>query len=345
MTKPVVHRARTVPEPQKQIPFPPPLPTSSPPTIHPPPCLHTTSLAHHRPRIVQYQQSYHHNDTYISLLPLLTHHTATTHVILSAIHLNAGGNLTLNDSPFDAPLYDSLWSEVSTLRRAGIRVLGMLGGAAPGTFLNLSADFPTHYAPLRDMLRATGLDGLDIDVEEETELAVVLRLIDALKADLGEGFLITLAPVATAMLGKKQLSGFDYGLLEAVYGERIAWYNVQMYCGWGSVEDGKCYAEVIKAGWEPERVVLGTITNPEVCKGWVPDEVLEATLKEVVGKYKGFGGVAGWEYAVSITAREPFGWPWSWAGLVTDVLVPGFGESEEARRRERVGREHGGDEG
>lgn len=74
----------------------------------------------------------------MSLLPLITQNTGVTHVIIAAIHLNEGpGNITLNDDPFDAEKFRTLWAEVAWLRGAGVKVLGMLGGAAKGSFERL----------------------------------------------------------------------------------------------------------------------------------------------------------------------------------------------------------------
>ena len=74
----------------------------------------------------------------MSLLPLITQNTGVTHVIIAAIHLNEGpGNITLNDDPFDAEKFRTLWAEVAWLRGAGVKVLGMLGGAAMGSFERL----------------------------------------------------------------------------------------------------------------------------------------------------------------------------------------------------------------
>jgi hypothetical protein len=62
-------------------------------------------------------------------------------VIVAAIHLNDGpGNITLNDHRPDDKRYDQLWGEVIWLQGSGVKVLGMLGGAAKGTFERLSGD-------------------------------------------------------------------------------------------------------------------------------------------------------------------------------------------------------------
>src|SRR5689334_16069715 len=115
--------------------------------------------------------------------------------------------------------------------------MGMLGGAAKGSFTRLDLDattFEAYYTPLRDLIRKRGLDGLDLDVEEPMTLAGIVRLIDRLKEDFGAGFIITLAPVAAALMSERpehNLSGFSYEYLEVMRGKQIAWYNTQFYCG------------------------------------------------------------------------------------------------------------------
>lgn len=93
-------------------------------------------------RLIVYQQTFHDSDgNYHSLLPLLTNNTGITHVIVAAIHLNEGpGNITLNDHRPDDKRYDQLWGEVNWLQGSGVKVLGMLGGAAKGSFERLGGD-------------------------------------------------------------------------------------------------------------------------------------------------------------------------------------------------------------
>ena len=94
------------------------------------------------PRLIVYHQTFHDSQgNYHSLLPLLTNNTGITHVIVAAIHLNDGaGNITLNDHRPDDKRYDQLWGEVNWLQGSGVKVLGMLGGAAKGSFQKLSGD-------------------------------------------------------------------------------------------------------------------------------------------------------------------------------------------------------------
>jgi len=233
------------------------------------------------------------------MLPLIEENTAVTHVILAAIHLNDSPlNITLNDDHWRDPKNDFIWAEAAVLQSSDIKVMGMLGGAAKGSYLKLDGDlasFLAYYEPLREMIQSTNLDGLDLDVEEDMSLAGIVRLIDQLRHDFGASFIITLAPVATALQGGKHLSGFDYGELEKAMGRHINWYNTQFYCGWGDVATTAGYDLIMRRGWPAEKVVLGVTTNPEACAGWVPDDILEDTLDALLVRYPKFGGVMGWE--------------------------------------------------
>lgn len=250
------------------------------------------------------------------MLPLLRNSTGVTHVIIAAFHLNSGpGNITLNDDPPESPVYAPLWAEVPQVKAAGVKVMGMLGGAAPGSFQRLdgsSEQFEAYYAPLLAVIRRHGLDGLDLDVEEEMTLEGIIRLIDRLKADLGNDFIITLAPVAAALLGFGNLSGFDYRQLEQARGSKISWYNTQFYNGWGPAEDPRMYAAMITQGWPAQKVVYGLLTNPgNGSQGFVPREKITAILSVLREEYPGFGGVMGWEYFNSLPGEKEK--PWQWA--------------------------------
>jgi hypothetical protein len=161
----------------------------------------------------------------------------------------------------------------------------MVGGAAPGSFLTLDTDdeesFMTGYSKLRDMIRYTGVDGLDLNVEEPISFAGIVRLINHLTADFGPQFVITLAPFSSAMWVAPVWGPrvFDYYELDRVFRDRIGWYNTQFYCGVGNLTTTRDYDRVIAKGWPPEKVVAGLITDPKACTGWLADDVLENTVK------------------------------------------------------------------
>lgn len=294
-------------------------PTHTMPPVPSPPAL---------PRIITYYQTHHsHDGKSISALPLITQPgIRLTHLILAAIHINGDPHaITLNDHPPSHPRFHTLWAEMRILQASGVRVLGMLGGAAKGTFAvdRLGSDddavFERYYAPLRDLVRARALDGLDLDVEEEMGLGAAVRLVDRLRADFGREFIITFAPVAAALLdSRNNLSGFDYEALEVMRGREIAWYNCQFYCGWGDCSNPIMYEMLLMKGWAPEKVVVGLVTNPDNGGGFIPFDILGSVIPLMVGQHARFGGVMGWEYFNSLPGGRDR--PWEWAQWMTRIL-------------------------
>lgn len=192
------------------------------------------------PRLVIYFQSHHNPDgSPISMLPLIQQPgIRLTHLMLAAFHINRKPDpadiITLNDHVPSHPSFATLWAEARILQASGVKLMGMLGGAAKGAFSKDTLDsdeeavFERYYGAVRDMVRERGLDGLDLDVEEPFSLAGIVRLIDRLRADFGPDFVISLAPVAPALLDpRRNLSGFDYEALEVMRGREIAFYNCQ----------------------------------------------------------------------------------------------------------------------
>ncbi|KAM3445133.1 hypothetical protein NHJ13734_000657 [Beauveria thailandica] len=294
-----------------------------PPRPSPPPPL---------PRLITYYQTLHDSDgKSISILPLITQpDIAVTHVILAALHVNEDPDaLTLNDHAPDDPRHQTAWAELRVLQAAGVRVLALLGGAAKGTYERLDgspdddslalARFERYYAPLRDLVRARGLDGLDLDVEEDMSLAGIVRLIDRLRADFGPDFLITLAPVAASLLDPTaNLSGFDYEALEVLRGRDIAWYNAQFYWGWGDFSTTVMYDMMLRKGWPPDRLVVGLVTNPDNGTGFVAWDSLQQTLSILRRRPHHFGGIMGWEYFNSLPGDRDR--PWEWARTMTAMI-------------------------
>ena len=316
------------------------------PPIPPP----STFPAH--PRIILYQQTHHHLERPISLLPLLTAQPssspAITHLIVAAVHINATGSssaLSLNDHAPSDPRFTQLWDEVLVLQDSGVKVMCMLGGAAQGSFARLDyhpaelaalpalpanggrlpspARFEEHYVTLRDFIRERRLDGIDLDVEEPTSLAGMLHLIDRLRADFGPapGFAISLAPVATALVrGLPHLSGFDYFELERLRGADVDWYNAQFYNGWGGLdaEFPDPDARGWRSGWYDQ--IVGQ-------EGWRPDRVVLGLL---TNPRHGGSGYVGWETVAARLADLVDRYPgfggvmgWEYWGAVPELDVPG----------------------
>ncbi|OCK84656.1 glycoside hydrolase family 18 protein [Lepidopterella palustris CBS 459.81] len=208
--------------------------------------------------------------------------------------------------------------------------MGMLGGAAKGSFERLSGgdeEFEAYYSPLHAIIQRHNLQGLDLDIEEAVPLSTPTRLLSRLRADFGPSFILTLAPVATALLPDPayptpprpalfmtpttrtpnplhptlpHLSGFSYPALEVSdAGRLISWYNTQFYCGWGDAGSTVWYDAIVAAGWPPSKVVLGVVTNPGNGAGYIDLVKFRNVCSVLRARYEGlggFGGVMGWEY-------------------------------------------------
>ncbi|KAG9242895.1 glycoside hydrolase family 18 protein [Calycina marina] len=325
------------------------------PTIPPPPAP--------SPRLVIYVQTF--TDTAgrrLSLLPLLEHDTKVTHVILGSVHLHEKpGVIMLNNEPLSSDIHDYVWREVKILQEHGVKVLALLGGAAPGTYSRLSADdaeFEGYYRPLVNLIKTYRLDGLDVDIEEKVPLSTPIRLLRRLAADLGPSFLLTMAPLATALSDEKgdDLSGFSYQALDRLATipsitttslstnagtsndtKLISWYNAQFYGGYS--RSTYMYDSIVYAGIDPSRLVMGVTTSAAgYPNGFTPLKKLLGTVRELKEKYgNSFGGVSGWEYWDAGSGDRDMGMqvggePWRWLQRVAKAV---HGAEDEVRGRGR----------
>lgn len=267
------------------------------------------------------------NDTHnkhVSLLPLVqnTSDISVTNILIATLDLNSTGLFLRSGAKeldIDSPAFDNLWTDVAEVQKHGIKVSGMMLGA----FRALSGNdtwFETNYAILHDGIKKHKLDGLDIDVETADAITLdeVIRLIDRLRKDFGPTFLITMSPVAEALSGGRNLSGFNYKTLEARRGDSIAWYNAQFYNSFGLVSSTDDYDAIVDYGFKPKKVVMGMTTDPANGDDFVPLDKTKETLQKLVAKYPGFKGVAGWVYFDARPGRQEA--PWKWAQIMANAI-------------------------
>ncbi len=258
-------------------------------------------------RVIYYYQTQYDNGTYVSLAPIWKTHDPntgkpwTTDVVIAAFHLGYDSNnqpyIHLNDNPPGDPMFDVMWPQVRELQRKGITARMMLGGAAQGSYAVLFSQWKTFYPILVQTLKHYRLDGIDLDVEENVSLVDIQKLIARLHAQFGPSFAITLAPVASALWGGANLSGFSYQqLYKGAEGPDIAWFDAQFYSGFANLWTVNDYDHVIGAGYPPAIIVAGSIANPSDGFGYVPIPTLVNTISQLVASYPTFGGVFGWEY-------------------------------------------------
>ncbi|MEO9264633.1 MAG: chitinase [Candidatus Baltobacteraceae bacterium] len=259
-------------------------------------------------RVIYYYQTQYSNGQYVSLAPIwaklnpVTHKPPVTDVMIAAFHLghNTDGSpyIHLNDNVPGDPMFDVMWPQVATLQTYGVTTRMMLGGAAQGSYALLFSDWKTFYPILKGTLKTYKMNGIDLDVEENVSLPNIEKLIAKLHADFGNRFLITLSPVASALWGGANLSGFGYvQLYKSSAGADIAWFNGQFYSGFATMGSPADYTHVLQAGVFPaSKVVAGVIANPNDGFGYVPVQTVAKTVTGLVAAYPTFGGVADWEY-------------------------------------------------
>jgi hypothetical protein len=171
---------------------------------------------------------------------------------------------------------------------------------------------------------------MDLDIEEPGDVSIPLRLLNYLRRDMGPEFILTLAPTATALIYNNgiNLSGFSYFDLDTnatdpFSGTKlVSWYNTQFYSGFGDPSSPETYQKIISKGWDPARVVMGVLDNPNDGAGFVATSYVVDTVKQLRALYPTFGGIYGWDYFDAGVAEEGTGGtePWQWVQKMRDAL-------------------------
>ncbi|TWU70915.1 hypothetical protein ED733_000512 [Metarhizium rileyi] len=291
------------------------------------PITEVVRVVNELPRLVVYFQTTHDpNGRPLSMLPLVKEKgIALTHLIVCSLHVQENSQIHLNDYPPDDARFYTLWNETQVMQNAGVKVMGMVGGAAAGSFTSGTLDgneatFNKYYGQLREVIRRFKLQGLDIDVEQRMSQAGIERLVDRLRSDFGTKFIITLAPVASALSNGGNLSGFNYATLESRKGSKINFYNAQFYSGFGSMSSTTDFNKIVSHNIGASRLVAGQLTSPSNGQGYIPYEQLKTTIESLTKKYGQIGGVMGWEYFNSAPGGTSE--PWKWAQIMTQILRP-----------------------
>jgi len=175
-------------------------------------------------------------------------------------------------------------------------------------------------------------------VEENVDISVLVRLLKQLNSDLGENFILTSAPVASALTASGgNLNNVSYSQLDSQAtdagrpnGKLINWYNAQCYNGWGAASSSNTYTSIINNGWSPNRIVMGVVDSGNDGSGFVPLSTLNSVISTLRGDYgTNFGGVFGWEYFDAGTG-DNLSSPWQWVKQIGSDL---FSASKSARGR------------
>lgn len=188
--------------------------------------------------------------------------------------------------------------------------------------------FQSCYQPLLSILRNYSIDGLDLDIEEPVDISVPLKLLQQLNTDMGENFILTMAPEATGLQpGSLSLTNFSYFTLDSKAtdpkrpnGKLVNWYNAQFYNGWGDVHTQTGYDSIISSGWSPDRVVKGVLdSSADGGSGWVDVNTLQNDAQQLRVNFASFGGIFGWEY-FNAGGSDGLGHPYQWDQAIGSAL-------------------------
>ena len=227
--------------------------------------------------------------TFISLKPLFDNNILPTHIHVSSIHFGKQNNISyihLNDYHPNSSIFDSMWNDIKKAHSLGVKIKLMIGGAGLA-FQEMFSNFDLYYEFLKNTLKSHPyISGVDLDIEEDVNLKDVIKLVNILKADFGDSFLISFAPVAFALqTNQPGLGGFLYNDLKTLLGNKIEYFNTQFYYDF-SVDS---YREVINNGYDSSKIILGiTQNNNNEFK----------VINDLCKKYDDFGGVFFWEFCL-----------------------------------------------
>ena len=134
---------------------------------------------------------------------------------MSAFHFGRDKNndsyIHLNDFDPYNKMFDNVWLELEKANKLGIKIMIMLGGAG-GAFTEMFTRYDYYYMLLKKLIvDKKFICGIDLDVEEYINIKSIRKLIYQLNSDFGKNFIITMAPVAEALVTNTPgFGGFKY---------------------------------------------------------------------------------------------------------------------------------------
>lgn len=210
-----------------------------------------------------------------------------THIHLSSIHFDPD-EIHLNDnSPYNSK-FNNLWNELNIVScKKNIKIILMIGGAG-GAFEQMFTNFDKYYKMLYDLIKNKKIiEGVDLDIEEEVDINNIIKLINRIRKDFGENFIISMAPIQSSLeTDEPGLGGFIYKDLYNKLGNQINYFNVQCYYDFSELT----FDTIINNGYPEEKINMGMMS-------YQYNKNVPYIIKDINVKYPKFGGVFDWEYS------------------------------------------------
>ena len=109
---------------------------------------------------------------------------------------------------------------------------------------------------LHDVMTTNNSQGMDLDVEQIMSQSGIERLVERLSSAFGSDFLVTLAPIATAITEPYStgLSGFDFQELDS---DSNRTFISQFHNDFGDMDSPTDYKDAVYQGWSPSHLAAG----------------------------------------------------------------------------------------
>ena len=230
-----------------------------------------------------------------------------TNLIISSIHFG-DNKIYLNDNEPDNVKFKQLWEETERLAQKGVHISCMVGGAG-GAFKELFSNLDVYYKILCDfLLSKPWIQGINLDVEETVTMVNIKKLIGKIRNDFGEYFIISMAPVSSAMESDNPgMGGFVYkDLFNSPEGKMIDFFYCQCYESF-SIDT---YKAIINNGYPEEKIVMGMMS------GQFSDDSFVKVVSSIKAEYPDAGGFYDWEYLDAPPNKND---PSEWAKLIKNA--------------------------
>lgn len=254
--------------------------------------------------------------TFVGLNDVINNAENVDQIIISSLHFDDGKKdieIYLNDNNPDSEIFNQLWEETQKCFYNNIEILVMMGGAGLAFHVFFSEFEKTYKLLLNFLKKRPWITGIDLDVEEYVEIDNIKKLINKLKTDMGNDFIITMAPLGSSLANDiSGMGGFNYKqLYNSPEGKFIKYFHAQCY---NNSFTENMYKNMVKNGYPSEKIIMGMMSSDYGVNNF---ENALTEVKNIIKIYPDMAGVFDWEY---LDAPPDLKNPTEWAKKFKNII-------------------------